>query len=47
MHLTEQSNVVKSTTAAYSQKYQLCNAGLSSNWTSDLFNTYCCIRNLK
>jgi len=23
MHLTEQSNVVKSTTAAYSQQYQL------------------------
>jgi len=26
MHLTEQSNVVKSATAAYSQKYQLCKA---------------------
>ena len=26
MHLSEQSNVVKSTTAVYSQKYQLCKA---------------------
>jgi len=26
MHLTEQSNVGKSTTAAYSQKCQLCKA---------------------
>jgi len=26
MHLNEQSNVVKSTTAVYSRKYQLCKA---------------------
>ena len=41
--MSEQSNVVKSTTAVYRQKYQLCKG--RSNGTIDLFNTYCCIHN--
>ena len=37
MHLTEQSNIVKSTTAAYSKKYQL---GLIDNFLNKYTNRY-------
>ena len=41
MHLTEQSYVVKSTTAAYGQKYQLIGNFLNK-YTNGYIQWYCC-----